>query len=465
MLYEWLVPQIILPLHDRLTGKYTWREVKGLQRLQWLPHEELERRAFAKLLPLLMHAYEQVPYYRTLFEQSGTHPRDLTGIADLAKLPILYSQNLRENYKGSLLAVNLAAKRRVEAFTSGSSGLPLKFYRDKKAQCHARASWLYFRSLAGIEPYDAFLWTMSPPHLRSFRLNVSPMERIARRYILDERICQITGDEAAPSDIHDFVRELGISKDYFIFGQPSHFEILLRKLGQADFKQDRPPKAVVSYAQTLSPQLRERIGEVFNCPVFDLYSSLEVYFMAFSCPDNPGIMHINTERAWVRVVNEAGQDCQPGETGRVVVTDLYNYVNPLINYDLNDYAKMGEPCPCGRGFPVLQSLEGRVSECLHLKNGKTISSGTFGRILFYESKYLPYIWEYQAVQHSETELTLNIVPTAKMTGDIRRKIQADVQKHFGPDAKIEMLMVESLPHDPVSGKRPVIVSHLSDDIS
>ena len=62
------------------------------------------------------------------------------------------------------------------------------------------------------------------------------------------------------------------------------------------------------------------------------------------------------------MVRPDGTTASPGEPGRVIVTDLGNYVMPFINYFIGDYAVAGPPCPCGRGFPTLTSLEGRTQK-------------------------------------------------------------------------------------------------------
>ena len=76
-------------------------------------------------------------------------------------------------------------------------------------------------------------------------------------------------------------------------------------------------------------------------------------------------------------------------------------------------------------------------------------------------KYLPYMWEYQACQHSERDITLSIVPTAEMTDDIKAQMLVHLQGLLGNKVKLTIELVESLPYNSVSEKRPTIVSHLS----
>ncbi len=56
----------------------------------------------------------------------------------------------------------------------------------------------------------------------------------------------------------------------------------------------------------------------------------------------------------------------------MVVTELSNFAMPLIRYAIGDYAEVGEPCPCGRGLPVLNQVMGRSRNMLALPTGDKI---------------------------------------------------------------------------------------------
>ena len=68
-----------------------------LKKSQWWSAEQLQEYQENKLSNLISHAYENVPYYHTLFTQQGLQPSDITTIADLQKLPVLTKETIREN--------------------------------------------------------------------------------------------------------------------------------------------------------------------------------------------------------------------------------------------------------------------------------------------------------------------------------------------------------------------------------
>jgi len=101
----------------------------------------------------------------------------------------------------------------------------------------------------------------------------------------------------------------------------------------------------------------------------DLYTAREVGYIALQCPDHEHY-HTQSENLLVEILDESGNPCEAGETGRVVVTTLHNYATPLIRYDIGDFAQVGAPCPCGRGLAVIERILGRVRNMLVPPNGE-----------------------------------------------------------------------------------------------
>jgi phenylacetate-CoA ligase len=187
------------------------------------------------------------------------------------------------------------------------------------------------------------------------------------------------------------------------------------------------------------------------------YSAYEVLHLAQTCPDNPEVLHVDGERAILSVVRDDGRAAGPGELGRVVVTDLGNWVMPFINYDIGDWARAGPPCPCGRGFPTLLSLEGRLGEVIRTPAGKTVSAVALGAFLVYARGVLPYVWEFQAVQIGTDAVLLRIVPTARFTLEFARDLERHVEGFLAPGMSVRVETVDRIPSE-ASGKRLVITS-------
>jgi phenylacetate-CoA ligase len=128
-------------------------------------------------------------------------------------------------------------------------------------------------------------------------------------------------------------------------------------------------RQVISFTQVLPPDVRALVAEQWNVRVVDGYSCVEFGPIALQCPRHEHF-HVQAENLYVEVLREDGTPCGPGETGIVVVTALHNFAMPLLRYELGDYAEVGEPCPCGRGLPVLRRIAGRVRNMARDPNGR-----------------------------------------------------------------------------------------------
>ena len=107
--------------------------------------------------------------------------------------------------------------------------------------------------------------------------------------------------------------------------------------------------------QSLDPQLRELAVKAWGVPIIHEYFIEEIGLIAQQCPLHQGL-HINSEFAFVEVLDEQGKPCTAGQTGRIVVTPIQNFQTPLIRYDTGNLAEVGRPCACGRTLPVLERI-------------------------------------------------------------------------------------------------------------
>jgi phenylacetate-CoA ligase len=159
---SWLAPRIVFPLVERLSGRRPWTELRRLRALQWRSPEELEARALAKLRPLLAHAHAHVPYYRELFERAGISPDHIRTVADLARLPVSGKAELRASFPARVVADNLPARRRRPGSTSGSTGLPFRYYQDRADADRQHAFDLLSLEWAGVDRAGAVLRIRHP---------------------------------------------------------------------------------------------------------------------------------------------------------------------------------------------------------------------------------------------------------------------------------------------------------------
>jgi len=155
------------------------------------------------------------------------------------------------------------------------------------------------------------------------------------------------------------------------------------------------------------------------------------------------------------MVDDDGRPVEPGREGRIVITDLGNRLMPFIRYDLGDQGTLAsEPCPCGRGLPLLESLRGRTAETLVLPSGRRHSGSYLGRFMDTRADA---IWEYQLRQTAIDHIEVAVVPAPGVTfGTAEQESLARGLRDFlGEPMEISFRLVDVIPRDP-SGKRPLL---------
>jgi phenylacetate-coenzyme A ligase PaaK-like adenylate-forming protein len=95
------------------------------------------------------------------------------------------------------------------------------------------------------------------------------------------------------------------------------------------------PVRVNSTSETLLPEMRSVISQTFGAPVLDSFACTEG-LVGKAAPDDD-VLTFNTDMCIVELVDAANRPVPPGvPSTKVLVTNLYNQIQPLIRYELND---------------------------------------------------------------------------------------------------------------------------------
>jgi len=164
------------------------------------------------------------------------------------------------------------------------------------------------------------------------------------------------------------VRWLQAQRPSYLLTLPSKAQALA-ETGLADGVALPSLRGVRTYGEALGPEVRAMGREAWAVPVIDMYSAQEAGYIALQCPEH-NHYHLQSEHLLVEALDEAGRACAPGETGRVVLSTLHNFATPLSRYEIMDYVEMGEPCPCGRGLPVIRRVLGRQRNLARTPDGR-----------------------------------------------------------------------------------------------
>lgn len=330
------------------------------------PREQLDRHQRARLDAIVRHAVAHSPLYRERIGDPGA------GLVDLRRLPVLEKHLMMERFDDLVCDRSLrrddllAAVERGEGSsggyrvmtTSGSSGRKGLFVYDREGWCGILAQFLRHSDWIGVRPRlprrrrIAAVGATSPLHMSS---QVADSVRVGVHRVLPLPMTM-------PLD--RLVDALNRFRPDHMNAYPS---IAARLAEEQEAGRLRLSLSTMSTSSELRPAaLTERLTEAFGVHPFDLYATTEGLW-GLDCDHHSGI-HLFEDVTLVENVDEEGRPVPGGEPGaRVLVTNLFNRVQPIIRLAVSDVFTLDpEPCACGRTLARLRAVEGRSDDVLRL---------------------------------------------------------------------------------------------------
>ena len=425
-------------------GADTSRQVEqALERDRWDAGEW--RRFHRRELAALLHrAVTRVPYYRRLWQG-----RPRAEWQDLRNWPILPKETVRRDPR-AFVADDRQPRRMFAEHTSGSTGTPLTLWWSRSTtlawyalvearlrgwnEVTRRDRWAIMggQLVAPVEQSRPPFWVWNAP-LRQLYLSSYHLEAQNATAYLDA---------------------MSRHRVRYLFGYASAMAALARLIEEQQLTAP-PLRVALSNAEPLYPHQRSVIERVFGCPVRDTYGSAELVCGASEC--SQGTLHMWPEVGWVEIVaDDTDESCSPGVTGRLIATGLLNTDMPLIRYQIGDRGALAEEqreCPCGRGLPILERLEGRVDDVIVTPEGRRV-----GRLDPVFKADFP-IREAQIVQQSLERVVLRVVPAPGYDHRIAEELAERLRQRLGRSMAIDVEEVDRLPRS-AGGKLRAVVSNL-----
>lgn len=408
-----------------------------LEQSQWWPPESLRRRQFGQLECLLTHAFETVPFWRERLRGAGWEPRAAFDEETFRRLPVLTRREVQAAGE-ALRSTGVPPEhgRVTDGWTSGSTGTPIHFFQTEASKLF----WLAFTLREHLWRRRDFSGKLAAIRVKmkngSWPSWGPPVDTVFP-----------TGPGAS-LDIGTPVEEqlswlIAQDPDYLI-GQPSN----LRELALASRRHARKPgrlREVRTLGEVLPDDLRQLCREVWGAPVTDIYSTMEIGYLALQCPQHEHY-HVQEEGVLVEVLDERGEPCAPGAVGRVVVTALHNFAMPLLRYEIGDYAEVGKSCPCGRGLRVLTRILGRRRNMAVLPDGSRRWPYFSNRISNWCS--IRAIRQIQLVQTGREEVEARVVAHAPLTAEDEKLLGEVVAESLGYPFAVSLRYLDQIPRNP-----------------
>ncbi len=441
-------------IQDVVRGTHIGKTTKFLQNSDVWDRTQLDTYRLRKLQELIAYSYENVRYYKNLFNRLGLNPKDFRTLDDIRKIPVLTKEEVRAHSSEFISeAINLKDRKIKIAKTGGTTGMPLLFYKNTATRDFTWGSYNRWYGWMGISPNDkvAVLW--------GARTVMTEKKTIKDRFISSfGNKLTINSFSLNDNTLPDVAKQILKFQPIILRGYLSAvFQLAIY------FKEHHLTipslKAISTTTETLLPIYRNYIEEAFGVRMFDQYGCGECNGIAYECEAHQGL-HITEEHCIIEILDKNGNPVFD-EPGRVVLTDLDNNAFPFIRYENGDSAIISSRgCSCGRHSALIKELSGRTKDTIILKDGSEVH-GVLFTDMFHELGYdnFEYFTRFQIYQQKRGDFECRLETTGKEIPSQKfDKIMAALHK-FGNHVTIKLL--PKLEND-ASGKFRYIISDLKE---
>lgn len=377
---------------------------------------------------ILNYHLQNNSYYRNFVEKSE--------IENWNEVPVMTKKDFQKPL-AKRLSQGYTKKTVFKNKTSGSSGDPFVFAKDKYAHAITWASIIYRFGWYGIDFNTSY----------QARFYGIPLDFMS---YTKERIKDFLGQRYRFTifDLSDEVLEKVLQKfkqkrfDY-INGYTSSIVLFAKFLQKKNIVlTDVCPtlKVCMVTSEMLFEEDKLLMEKQFGIPIVNEYGASELDLIAFQNLD--GEWQMNAETLFVEILDENNQPVPYGNEGKVVITSLYNKAHPFIRYDIGDIGILDEKSTIHK--PILKKLIGRTNDIAILPSGKKSPGLTF----YYVTKSIieddGNVKEFIIKQTKIDAFEIDYVSEIELTATQIDKIKQAIDLYLEPNLHFKFNRKESL---------------------
>jgi phenylacetate-CoA ligase len=335
--------------------------------------EEMRALQLQRFKHIVRYAYDNVPFYKKLYDDAGFDPDSLKSLDDVKRIPFTVKSDLRDNYPYGLCAVPLSDLVRVHA-SSGTSGNPTVVTYTKKdldmwSDCCAR-----FLAAAGATSKDI--------------VQISFGYGLFTGALGLHQGCEKLGMLVIPASSGNTERQLKLLKDLQVtalVATPSYALYLGEMMTKLGYKREEFKLRLGFFGSEASSEaMFTELKEKLNVFPTDNYGLSEIIGPGVSgeCTEKCG-MHISEDHFYPELINPDTLEYVPeGELGELVLTTLTKEGMPIIRYRTKDLTSLNySPCACGRTTVRMSKLRGRTDDMLIIRGVNVFPSQIEGVLM------------------------------------------------------------------------------------
>lgn len=411
---------------------------------QWWDKEYLQQYQDARVRETISIAYNEVPFYKELFDKHGVNINNSLNVKDLPRFPVVTKDLLRRAYPDK--CTRETSWPWHEYCTSGSSGKPFAVRVDNLTMSMARALMFLRANFSG--------WNIGDPFMQTGMTLDRGLVKKTKDILM--RVEYVSAFDLSDCVLDKYLQLIEDKRLNYVMGYAGSLFCLAERAIKVGF--NRRMKGFVSWGDNMYAHYRIKIEEAFHCKVTDTYGCGEGIQIAAQCGMGDGAYHIFMPHVVVEIVDDDGLPVNPGEVGNILLTRLDAGAMPLIRYKVGDIGRKStiDTCPCGRGLEMLSKIEGRDTDIIVTPNGNRLIVHFFTGIF----EYYQSIDTFKIIQEKVGEIIVEIVPKSDFRKEDWEKLKREILEKGDHDLQIQLRIVKEIPLEK-SNKRRFVVSKIN----
>jgi phenylacetate-CoA ligase len=439
------------------------QQVKNAEQLDAQQIRLLQEKRFKNLLK---HVLKKSKFYKEYYEQHGI-TIDKADEITLGDLPPINKKIMMEHYDD--FVCDPALKREdLEKFISDPSNRGKK-YKNSYQVIHTSGS----SGTIGLFVYGANDWDMLQALVltRVSKTKISLFKKTKLAFIgaTDGHYAGISLVQGAPRLVIDLL-PLSINSPFqeicqkvnefqpdALSGYSSGVNLLAGEQIKGSININ--PKRIICSADPLTAKMKETIKKAFGIEPTNFYGASESIGLAAECDTGQGF-HLFDDWHCFEIVDKNLKSVKLGEPGRLLMTNLYNYTQPLIRYQLDDEIILDDkPCLCGSPFPIIKNIAGRQEEFLWFERPDRTREYIHPIVIV--EFFVPGLEKLQIIQTQKNELLMKVIihgNRKETLSEIRRRM-AEILKGKGLEniVSFDVEVVQEIENNPRTGKFKLII--------
>jgi len=444
------------------------KQMHHLKKTEQLDAHQVRLLQEKRFKDLLKHVLERSKFYRRYYQDHGI-TIDKVNEVTLQDLPTINKKIMMEHYD-DFVCDPVLKKEDLEKFISDPSNRGKK-YKNSYQVIHTSGS----TGTIGLFVYGATDWDMlrALALTRVSKTKIKFFRKTKLAYIgaTDGHFAGICLVQGAPrllmdllplsvnSPLEEICQQINEFQPHALSGYASGIYLLAGEQIKGNI--NIRPKRVMCAADPLTSKMRDTIRTAFQVEPVNFYAASESIGLAAECDTHQGF-HLFDDWHCFEIVDDDLKYVEPGEPGRLLLTNLYNYTQPLIRYRLDDEIILDDkPCECGCPFPLIKSIAGRQEEFLWFEKG----DGTKEYIhpLVIVEFVVPGLEKLQVIQTQRNKLLMKVIIHGNKDDiflAIRRRMTEILEgKGLEDVVSFEVEVVNEIENDPKTGKFKLIIPH------